>query len=224
MASNVDGDGIEQAELGEHVCISRFITSKTVVHERVSKPMPTMDEAVAILEPESMENNTLVFKQESIFSQQREDTISSAEAVGTPGGDPETEAPLARQRLAALKEKLGEEHPEALKAMMNLGVYLSKLHRDEEAEPLKHRVLEISNRSLGADHPQSIIAMSHLALTLSKLGKHQECLDLKHKRQKILECKLKAEHPAVLASVDALVHKFSALGRHAEVEKLIASL
>jgi hypothetical protein len=67
--------------------------------------------------------------------------------------------------MEARSRVLGEEHPDTIIAMANLGVTYSMQGKEDKAEELKVKVLEASRRVLGEEHPDTIRAMANLAAT-----------------------------------------------------------
>src|ERR1035441_6795971 len=77
---------------------------------------------------------------------------------------------LQEETLESHRHLLGEEHPDTLKAMINLGVMLSKQGDWAGARKLQEQVLEASRRVQGEEHPHTLTAMSNLAAILGKQG------------------------------------------------------
>lgn len=78
-------------------------------------------------------------------------------------GKYEEALPLARQALEIRRELLGEDHPDTLMSLKNLGWMLRDLNRWEESEPLLTQTLEGRRRVQGQQHPD-------YAYTLCVLG------------------------------------------------------
>ena len=69
---------------------------------------------------------------------------------------------------------LGPEHPDTIRAMLNLAVTYKNLGKYVEAEKLEIHVLDASNRILAMEHPDTIRAMANLASTYQYMGKYPE--------------------------------------------------
>jgi tetratricopeptide (TPR) repeat protein len=85
------------------------------------------------------------------------------------------EALKLREEVLALSRKvLGPEHPDTLKAMINLAnSYFDTCRRDEEIKLLEE-VLPLCRKVLGPEHPDTLLAMNNLAACFFKAGRFQE--------------------------------------------------
>jgi tetratricopeptide (TPR) repeat protein len=73
---------------------------------------------------------------------------------------------------------LGEEHPDTLTSINNLGSLLRSQGNVAEAEPYVREALEKSRRVLGDEHPSTLGSIGSLGGLLRAQGKHQEAIDL----------------------------------------------
>ncbi len=64
--------------------------------------------------------------------------------------------------LALRRENLGDEHPDTLRSVGNLGVLWGELRRDEQAEALLREALESLRDLHGGDHPETLLALHRL--------------------------------------------------------------
>lgn len=62
--------------------------------------------------------------------------------------------PLAQRALELRRELLGEEDPDAIMSLKDVGWMLRDLARHDEAEPLLRRTVELRKKVLGEDHPE----------------------------------------------------------------------
>ena len=81
---------------------------------------------------------------------------------------------LHRRRSEALRELLGEGHPDALAASQSLASTLTEQGRFDESRELCERTLAASRAALGDEHPATLIAMRELARVLRDHGAIQE--------------------------------------------------
>ena len=72
---------------------------------------------------------------------------------------------LKNKVLDTRKRILGVEHPDTIRAKVNLAVTYQYLGKYTEAEKLEIQVLDAVNRILGVEHPGTINAMANLAAT-----------------------------------------------------------
>ena len=68
--------------------------------------------------------------------------------------------PLQESALATRRRVLGEEHPDTITSINNMGVLLQSQGKLAEAEPYYRDALEKSRRVLGEEHPNTIISVS----------------------------------------------------------------
>ena len=86
----------------------------------------------------------------------------------------EAAVPLQESALATRRRVLGEEAPETIAAVGNMGVLLRELGRLAEAEPYHREAIEKSRRILGEERPEAIIAISNMGGLLRAQGKFAE--------------------------------------------------
>ena len=68
---------------------------------------------------------------------------------------------------------LGQEHPDALRLMINLAITLKQNGKFNEAEAMLRRCIEIERRVLGREHRWTLLSMNNLANLLRDKGKTQ---------------------------------------------------
>src|SRR3982074_2460756 len=75
-----------------------------------------------------------------------------------------------RERIEALPRRLGEEHPEALAAMLDLAEMLWARGRLAEVRALEEHVVDARRRALGETHGDTLKALGKLAATIGAEG------------------------------------------------------
>jgi hypothetical protein len=78
--------------------------------------------------------------------------VNLGNCLAVAGGLQEAEQ-LDRQTYQTYASRLGETHPDALVAGLNLADDLSRLGRTDEADRLRGRLLPLLTERLGTDHP-----------------------------------------------------------------------
>jgi tetratricopeptide (TPR) repeat protein len=122
--------------------------------------------------------------------------------------------PLNEQALAGLRQLLGEDHPDTLQSMHDLGNICQELGDLQRAHQLFQQTLATRQRILGEDHPATLASMNSLALTRRDLGDLQGA---KHLFEETLAARrrvLGEDHPDTLWSMNSLAvtrHKLGAL-------------
>ena len=76
--------------------------------------------------------------------------------------------------LASEERALGEDHPDTLITVNDLGILLMKQGKLDEAEPLYWEALEASRATLGDRHPHTLVSISNMTLLLKAQGKLDE--------------------------------------------------
>lgn len=79
---------------------------------------------------------------------------------------------MAKQALAAQERVLGPEHPQTLRSMASLSIWIYALGQHEAAANLTRRVLAVRQRVLGPRHPDTLDSMGKLGALLGELGQH----------------------------------------------------
>jgi serine/threonine protein kinase/tetratricopeptide (TPR) repeat protein len=81
---------------------------------------------------------------------------------------------LEQQALAERRRVLGEDHPDTLLSIGNLGVYLGAVGKRDEAEPYYREALEKSRRVRGDDHPETLVCIANMGSLLLDKGQYSE--------------------------------------------------
>jgi tetratricopeptide (TPR) repeat protein len=129
--------------------------------------------------------------------------------------------PLYREALVKRRRILGEEHPETLISIGNMGSLLRAQGKMQEAEPYYREALEKSRRVLGEEHPDTLIAISNMGFLLRAEGKLDEAEPYYREALTKYRRVMGDEHAATLISIDNLGGLLSAQGKHAAAEALL---
>lgn len=125
---------------------------------------------------------------------------------------PQTTALTIRQR------ELGDEHPDTLISLDELGSLQMDKGEFNKAEDCYRKVLDSRRRILGEDQPETLSSINNLAVVLRKSGKLQEAevlyLDVLARRRELLG----EEHPDTLNSLSNLGKLRQTQGRLSEAE------
>ena len=87
---------------------------------------------------------------------------------------------LAQDTLGRSRRVLGEDDPETLNNLSNLGVYLRDLGEVPAARDLHQDALERRLRVLGEDHPSTLFTANNLAADLRALGEADQDTRSRH--------------------------------------------
>lgn len=98
-------------------------------------------------------------------------------------------------------ESRGEEHPDTLTALSNLGYIYSETRDYKSAISLQKRAYELRCKVIGPDHESTITSLSNLAITYYKLGQTDEAIELMHKVCDGQAKKLGKAHPTTIQSM-----------------------
>jgi tetratricopeptide (TPR) repeat protein len=126
---------------------------------------------------------------------------------------------LEQQALAERRRVLGEDHPDTLLSLGNLGTYLSALGQMDEAERYYREALEKGRRVRGNDHPETLVCVANVGSLLLDKGRlsdaetyFREALD---KRRRLLG----EDHQDTLSSITDWANLLREQGKLAEAEK-----
>ena len=82
--------------------------------------------------------------------------------------------PLAKAALATRRRVLGEEHPDTLTSINDMGRLLHDQGKLGEAEPYLREALDKRRRVLGEEHPFTLVSINNLGFLLQDQGKLDE--------------------------------------------------
>jgi DnaJ-domain-containing protein 1 len=117
---------------------------------------------------------------------------------------------LQEQVLAALRRVLGEEHPDTLLVMNDLGQTLYAQDDLSGARKLEEHVLAALRRALGEEHPDTLKAMGNLAQMLKAQGDLASAGKLQEQVLAALRRVLGEKHPDTLVATDNLAETLKA--------------
>jgi len=130
----------------------------------------------------------------------------------------EAAMPLQESALATRRHVLGEEHPDTLTSLNNMGFLLLRQGKQDEAEPYFREALRSRRRVLGEQHPDTLSSINNLAALLDEQGKLSEAepyyREALEKKRRILG----DEHPGTLTSINNLAVLLDEQGKLSEAE------
>lgn len=129
--------------------------------------------------------------------------------------------PMQTAVLTTHRRLLGEEHPETLDSISNLGVLLVRHGKLEEAEPHLRQVLELRQRLMGEDHEQTLESLSNLAELYREQSKWEESTILLQEVLKKRTRILGLDHRDTLDTLNALGQLLTNRGSFLEAETLL---
>jgi tetratricopeptide (TPR) repeat protein len=115
---------------------------------------------------------------------------------------------------------LGEEHPDTLQSMTNLGRAIRDQGRDAEAEKLYREVLETQRCMLGEEHPDTLQSMTSLGRAIREQGRYKETEELYRELVEIYRRVRGAEDHVTLAHMYNLAVAIMKQGRYNEADRL----
>ncbi len=125
---------------------------------------------------------------------------------------------LGDQALVTRRRVLGDDHPDTLVSIAEMGVILDRQGKPDEAEPYYREALERRRRVLGAEHRQTLTSMNNLALALQSLGRLEEAEPYYREALDARRRVLGPHDEDTLVSVSNLGFLLEAQGRVAEAE------
>jgi non-specific serine/threonine protein kinase/serine/threonine-protein kinase len=130
--------------------------------------------------------------------------------------------PLAREVLESRLRLLGDEDPETLVAMTDLGTLLMEAGRIDEAEPMYRDALASRRRLFGDDHPDTIASIGQVAEVRLKRRDPEGAESLWREALALSERVNGPEHPQTLAIRSNLSTALAWLRRYEEAEALLS--
>lgn len=126
--------------------------------------------------------------------------------------------PLQERALALRRHELGEDHPETLLSINNLGEILHYQGKLEEAEPYYQEAIDKRRKAFGNEHPDTLASIANMGALLQAMGDldgalpyYQEALDT---RRRVLG----ADDASTLDSIGNMGRLLQDQGKLAEAE------
>ena len=85
---------------------------------------------------------------------------------------------LYREALERKRRVLGDDHPDTLVSINNMGYLLVAQRRLKDAEPLYREALERRRKVLGDDHPDTLVSINNMGSLLYEQGKVEAAIPL----------------------------------------------
>jgi eukaryotic-like serine/threonine-protein kinase len=128
--------------------------------------------------------------------------------------------PLQESSLVTRRRVLGEEHPDTLSSISNMGTLLRAQGKLDQAEPYLLESLDKARRVLGEEHLDTLISINNMGFLLESQGRiaeaepyYRESLE---KRRRVLG----EDHPSVLNVLNNLGRLLESGGKLHEAETL----
>jgi len=125
------------------------------------------------------------------------------------------------QALEIRRRELGDEDPDTLTSINDLGHLLKTRGKLDEAYPLFREALEGFRRTLGDEHPDTLVSLINLGTQLTAQGKLDEADPLLRAGLEGFRRTLGDEHPSTLASINNLGRLLKTQGKLDDAEPLL---
>ena len=123
-----------------------------------------------------------------------------------------------REALEIRRRVLGDEHPDTLSSINNMGLLLQDQGKLPEAEPFYREALETRRRVLGDEHPNTLTSLNNMGLLLRTQGKLSEAEPCYREALEVRRRMLGDEHPSTLNSINNMGRLLQAQGKLPEAE------
>ncbi|MDY7109933.1 MAG: tetratricopeptide repeat protein [Planctomycetota bacterium] len=120
------------------------------------------------------------------------------------------------QALAIRRDELGDEHPDTLTSINNMGFLLKSQGR--LAEPYYREALEARRRILGDEHPDTLTSINNMGFLLKSQGRLAEAEPYFREALEARRRILGDDHPDTLGSINNMGELLGFQGRLAEAE------
>jgi tetratricopeptide (TPR) repeat protein/predicted Ser/Thr protein kinase len=128
--------------------------------------------------------------------------------------------PHLRRALELRRQALGDEHPETLRAMNQLGLLNWRQGRLDQAETLYRKALDTSRRLRGPDDAETLTYEMNLANLYRAQGRYKEAEPLYERNLAAKQRVLGAENRATLDVMSGLANQYQETGRYEKAEAL----
>jgi serine/threonine protein kinase/tetratricopeptide (TPR) repeat protein len=126
--------------------------------------------------------------------------------------------PLQERALAERRRVLGQEHPDTLDSISQMGLLLQGLGKVDEAEPYYREALEKRRRVLGGEHPDTLKSISTMDFLFQAQGKLAEAEPYAREALEIRRRVLGDQDPNTLVSISNMCTVLMFQGRLDEAE------
>jgi eukaryotic-like serine/threonine-protein kinase len=127
--------------------------------------------------------------------------------------------PLQLSALAIRRRTLGEEHPETIRSVANMGVLLHGVGRWAEAEPYYREALERYRRVAGEEHPSTLTALGNMGYVLYAQSKWTEAEKHFSEAMEVSRRVLGDDHPDTLRSINNMAGLLLAQAKLVDAER-----
>jgi hypothetical protein len=129
--------------------------------------------------------------------------------------------PLLTRVMEVRRRVLGQQHPDTLISMNNLGLLYTLQSTFARAEPLLVETLELRRRILGQEHPDTLISMNNLGLLYTYEHKDENAEPIYLEALELERHVLAPEHPRRLAGMNELGALYLRTRKYALAEGLL---
>jgi len=129
--------------------------------------------------------------------------------------------PHLRAALEIRQRKLGDDDPDTLTSIHNMGRLLRVQSRLAEAEPHLRKALEGRRRMLGAEHRNTLASINEMGLLLQDLGEYSEAEPYLREALEGYRRVLDDDDPNTLSSIGNMGLLLDAQGKPAKAEPLL---
>ena len=126
--------------------------------------------------------------------------------------------PLQKAALQARRQELGDDHPDTLNSINNMGLLLKSMAKLAEAEPYYREALEGRRCVLGDDDPSTLSSIGNMGSLLHAMDKYEEAKPYLREALQTKRRVLGDEHPSTLNSINNMGGLLYSAGNLAEAK------
>lgn len=127
---------------------------------------------------------------------------------------------IINDALKIAEQSLGENNPNYVKSLCNLGLYYSKLGNYNESIRAYSKAIDISEKNLRKDHPDYALMLNGLMMNYYALGNYWEAINYGEDALDAQEQSLGKEHPDYAMLLNNLAISYSGAGNQTEAIRL----
>lgn len=128
--------------------------------------------------------------------------------------------PLLTRALNTRRKELGEDNPDTLSSINNMGILLQRQGKLGEAEKYYREAMEKRRKVLGSEHPDTLQSIGWLGYLLDELRRFNEAEPLLKETLETSRVVLGSEHPTTLDGIAAMGSRLAKQGKYADAEPL----
>ncbi len=124
--------------------------------------------------------------------------------------------PLLESALTIRRQELGNEHPDTLDSISDMGLLIMAMGKYDEALPYNQEAMETRRRVLGDNHPSTLDSINNMGMLIMLMGKYDDALPYCREAMDARRRVLGNDHPSTLDSINNMGLLIKTMGKYDE--------